>query len=93
MSNSKRRKARKEKEQANKQSALLLRGAVIALVLVFIIAVVFFQMGQDQNSVELSEDGLPIWQTMELRDANTGEIFTLADFDDRDVVVKITSLF
>jgi len=92
MSRSKRRKAQQRKEQ-DQRSTMLVRGAVIAVAVVIVAIVVVLQIGQQQSSVVLSEDGRPIWHTMELRDANTGETFTLADFDNQDVVVKITSLF
>lgn len=90
MSRSKRRKAQKQKKE-DKQSLLIIRGAVVVVALV-IVAVLFLQFGQDEQVV-LSEDGRPIWQTMELRDVRTGETFTLADFDDRNVFVKIMSPF
>lgn len=91
MSRSKHRKVQKQKEQ-DKQSILLVRGAVVAVALV-IVAVLFLQFGKQEQQTILSEDGIPVWHTMELRDVRTGATFTLADFDDKDVVVKITSLF
>ena len=90
MSRSKRRSTQKRREKEN-QSRLVIRGVVVAIVV--IIAGIAFSQLNNPGQETFSEDGRPIWQTMELTDARTGESFTLADFDERDVVVKITSLF
>ncbi|MDQ7028219.1 MAG: hypothetical protein Q9P44_21960 [Anaerolineae bacterium] len=89
MSRAKRRKSQKQKGQ--KQSNWLLRGGA-AVVAIVIVGLIILQLNTEREVV-LTEDGRPTWQTIELRDARTGETFTLADFDNQDVVVKITSLF
>ena len=90
MSRSKKRLVQKRQK---KQSQQIIRGTVLMIIIaIVIVGIGLFQMTVP-SQVATSDDGQPIWQTIELTDARTGEIFTLADFDDQDVVVKITSLF
>lgn len=90
MSRSKHRRAQRRREKEQKSRSMV-RLAVLG-VSVVIVGIVFLLLN-NQEQATFSEDGRPIWHTMELTDARTGETFTLADFDERDVVVKITSLF
>ena len=88
-----RSKQRIAQKRQKKQSHQVVRGTVLVIVIaIVIVGIGLFQM-TTPNQVASSDDGQPIWHSMELTNARTGETFTLADFDDRDVVVKITSLF
>ena len=86
----KHRRAQKRREKEQKSRSMV-RLAVLG-VSVIIVGIVFLLIN-NQEQATILENGRPIWHTMELTDARTGETFTLADFDERDVMVKITSLF
>lgn len=90
MTRVKKRKKQREQEQS-KRFRLLFGGGLMA-VAVAIMGFLVLQGGSQSEPV-VGEDGRLVWQTMNLRDARTGEAFTLADFDDRDVVVKMMSPF
>ncbi|MGB7340258.1 MAG: hypothetical protein WBC91_15275 [Phototrophicaceae bacterium] len=90
MSRTKNRIAQKRKEKEQK-SHLMVRGAVIVIA-VMVVGFLLLQLPNSEQAT-FSEDGRPIWHTMELIDARTGEAFTLADFDNRNVFIKIMSPF
>lgn len=89
MSKSRRGRNRNKKGKKNP----LLYGGIIGSVL--LVAVIFFITRNQSPSgqVSITDGERPTWQTIPLSDARTGESFTLADFDDRNVFVKIMSPF
>ncbi len=90
MSRTKNRKA--ERKTSAKRQRFTMIGGLLAIVL-GVVALLMFQSqtGPEQTVVENGER--PPWQLAPLVDARTGETFSLADYDDKHVVVKITSLY
>ncbi len=87
---SKSRKRNRGKNKKSKRSSLLHWG--IAGIL---LAGVVILLAQSQApSGQVTVDGeRPTWQTIALTDARSSESFTLADFNDKNVFVKIMSPF
>jgi preprotein translocase subunit YajC len=84
----KERKAQRKKTDKNKQFIMI--GGLLAVV-IGIVVLVLIQPSPGQTVVVDGER--PAWQNASLTNARTGEVFTLADLDNRNVYVKVMSQF
>lgn len=91
MSRAKRAKERKaQRKKANRNKQFITIGGVLAV----IIGVAVLLLAQPSPGQTVVVDGeRPAWQNAPLTNARTGEVFTLADFEGKNVVVKIMSQF
>ncbi len=90
MSRTKHRKAQRKESAKRKQFA------IFAGLLIVAAGIVMFVIAQSQTSLGETtvEDGeIPSWQDASLVNAKTGESFTLSDYKDKHIVVKIMSLY
>lgn len=87
---SKTRKRNKSKNKKSNKTSSLYWG--IAGVL-FVAVVIVIAQSQSPSGQVTVEGERPAWQTIALTDARSGETFTLSDFNDRNVFVKIMSPF
>ena len=82
----------RQRKQARQRRNLTI-GAVV-LVVIVVAAIMLIVQGQGGTpAASTAADGRPAWQSMPLTNARTGETFTLADFGEKNVVVKIMSPF
>ncbi len=88
MSRTKKRKAQRRADGKRKQ-LILLSGLFVIIVGIVGLLLAPSRSNSEQTVVQNGER--PPWQSLELVDGNTGNPFTLADFDNKHVVVKIMS--
>ena len=88
MSRTKNRKA--EWKSIAKRQRVAMVGGLLAIVL-GLVALLVFQSQTDIRQTLVEDGERPPWQRAPLVNAKTGETFSLADYDDKHVVVKIMS--
>ena len=65
---------------------------IVGVVCILILSVFFIRnQSVTSSSVRVEDGSRPLWQTLPLINADTGDLFTLSDFGDRHVFVKIMS--
>lgn len=88
MSRTKTRKAQRKESEKRKQ-LILIAGLFVAVA--GILAMFFAQSQTNSEQTVVGDGNRPEWQNTELVNVKTGKTFKLADFDDKNVVVKIMS--
>jgi len=84
----------KNRKTQRKDSAKRKQFTILAGLLAVVAGIVMFVIAQSQTSLgqTIIEDGARLaWQEEPLVNAKTGKSFTLGDFDNKHVVVKIMS--
>lgn len=88
MSRTKARKVQRKESEKRKQFALV---TSLLIAVVTILTLLFSQSQANSGQTVVENGNRPAWQNSELINVKTGKTFKLADFDDKNVVVKIMS--